>query len=183
MCFCADTNIGCTLEQAKAVVELRPFDNLADLNTKLGQGKKKAGPSGISPRMFEDSKAIFKGYGTVDKVVSDCEEIGIQLRQEVAKWTPGIDVKGKAREGSASPPGTPGDEGALNFTSRAALSSDLPDYYISEQPTSLSSDVQLKEYQMLGINWMNLLYKKGYNCILADEMGLFYLPLRISLVI
>lgn len=43
--------------------------------------------------------------------------------------------------------------------------------YLYEQPKMLSKDLKLKAYQMLGVNWLNLLYRKGISCILADEMG------------
>ena len=50
--------VGCTPEQANKIIELRPFTSVDDLNAKLGQGRKKAGPAGISPRMFEDSETV-----------------------------------------------------------------------------------------------------------------------------
>lgn len=144
-----------------------------DLNARLGQGRKKAGPAGISPRMFEDCAAIFAGYGTVDHIVTKCEKIAASLRAEIAKWTDGFDGKGKAREDSPSrgSPIVSETDGALSLRSQAILSSNKPDYYISSQPKSLSPDVQLKDYQMIGINWLNLLYMRKLSCILADEMG------------
>lgn len=44
--------------------------------------------------------------------------------------------------------------------------------YFSEKPTLLSPDLELKDYQQVGINWLALLYKRKLSCILADEMGL-----------
>lgn len=125
--------------------------------------------------MFEDCAAIFAGYGTVDHIVTKCEKIAVSLRKEIAKWTDGGDVKGKGREGSVTrgSPAVSDMDGALSLRSQAALSSDKPDYYISTQPTTLSSDVQLKDYQMIGINWLNLLYIRKLSCILADEMGMY----------
>ncbi|GJE95475.1 ATP-dependent helicase [Phanerochaete sordida] len=165
---------GCSAEQAKKIVELRPFATIEDLISKLGQGRKKAGPAGLSPRIFEDSTAIFAGYGTVDSIVTKCEKIAASLRAEIATWTDG-EGKGKGREGSTSSRNSPGvseAEGALSLRSQAILSSTKLDYYISAQPSALSSDVQLKDYQMVGINWLNLLYNRHLSCILADEMGL-----------
>jgi SWI/SNF-related matrix-associated actin-dependent regulator 1 of chromatin subfamily A len=43
--------------------------------------------------------------------------------------------------------------------------------YIKTQPAGLKEGVQLKDYQLLGLNWLNLLYSKGLSCILADDMG------------
>lgn len=123
--------------------------------------------------MFQDCTSIFAGYGTVDTIVTKCEKIAASLKAEIAKWTDG-DVKGKSREGSSSrgSPAVAETDGALSLGSQAALTSNKPDYYISTQPALLSSTVQLKDYQMIGINWLNLLYLKRLSCILADEMGL-----------
>ncbi|EDV25032.1 uncharacterized protein TRIADDRAFT_25151 [Trichoplax adhaerens] len=43
---------------------------------------------------------------------------------------------------------------------------------VDKQPEILNNKYQLKSYQLVGLNWMLLLYKKGFNGILADEMGL-----------
>lgn len=43
--------------------------------------------------------------------------------------------------------------------------------YIQKQPEALREGIALKDYQLLGVNWLNLLYSKRIGCILADEMG------------
>ncbi|KAJ8959068.1 hypothetical protein NQ318_022324 [Aromia moschata] len=43
---------------------------------------------------------------------------------------------------------------------------------VKEQPPSLSSTLKLTGYQMVGLNWLAVLYSQGVNGILADEMGL-----------
>lgn len=40
------------------------------------------------------------------------------------------------------------------------------------KPRLLAQDLQLKDYQQMGVNWLNLLYHNGMSCILADDMGL-----------
>ncbi|KAK5240295.1 DNA-dependent ATPase fun30, partial [Exophiala xenobiotica] len=40
------------------------------------------------------------------------------------------------------------------------------------QPSIMSEDIQMKDYQVVGINWLHMLYQKGLSCILADDMGL-----------
>ena len=40
------------------------------------------------------------------------------------------------------------------------------------QPATLGEGVILKEYQRIGISWLNLLYEQRRSCILADEMGI-----------
>jgi SWI/SNF-related matrix-associated actin-dependent regulator 1 of chromatin subfamily A len=41
-----------------------------------------------------------------------------------------------------------------------------------KQPNILNKQMKLSNYQLIGLNWLALMYKKGLNCILADEMGL-----------
>ena len=36
----------------------------------------------------------------------------------------------------------------------------------------MSPDTVLKDYQLVGLNWLALLFDKQLSCILADEMGL-----------
>lgn len=44
--------------------------------------------------------------------------------------------------------------------------------YFKGKPRLLSPDIELKDYQQMGINWLNLLYHNQMSCILADDMGL-----------
>jgi SNF2 family DNA or RNA helicase len=41
---------------------------------------------------------------------------------------------------------------------------------INGQPKLLNMEFKLKDYQILGLNWLYSLYQKGLNGILADEM-------------
>ncbi|KAG6832596.1 hypothetical protein H0H92_014432 [Tricholoma furcatifolium] len=144
---------GCTLQQAQAIIELRPFDSVEDLNAKLGQGKKKAGPAGISPRMFEECQKIFNEYNTVDDILKDCEDIGTELRTAIASWSSSASGKGKAKEvlPAASTP-TEQNDGALNLVSLGSHQDhNKPGNYLVEQPSLVSKTVQLKEYQLLGL--------------------------------
>ncbi|KAA1473889.1 hypothetical protein DENSPDRAFT_302177 [Dentipellis sp. KUC8613] len=174
---------GCTEAQATGIINLRPFESVDDLNTKLGQGKKKAGPAGISPRMFEDCVRIFRGYGAVDDVLEQCERIGAGLRATITSWSSGSG-NGKQKAGFAVPNDTstdpsatpdssePFEEGATSLRYLNLSNKAKPKDFLTEQPKLLSSSMKLKEYQLLGVNWLRLLYQEGYSCILADEMGL-----------
>ncbi|KZT28957.1 hypothetical protein NEOLEDRAFT_1175297 [Neolentinus lepideus HHB14362 ss-1] len=171
---------GCTPEQAAKIIELRPFSSTSDLKTKLNQGKKKAGPAGISPRLFDDCTQIFAGYGAVDSILEDCERIGAQLKAAIASWS-GPSGKGKEREGSTVPSRDSSvlplgddvvEDGALSLRSFAPTTSKKTGPFLTKQPSLIAEGVQLKEYQLLGVNWLSLLYRKQLSCILADEMGL-----------
>eukprot|EP00339_Tiarina_fusa_P000628 CAMPEP_0117015140 /NCGR_PEP_ID=MMETSP0472-20121206/12152_1 /TAXON_ID=693140 ORGANISM="Tiarina fusus, Strain LIS" /NCGR_SAMPLE_ID=MMETSP0472 /ASSEMBLY_ACC=CAM_ASM_000603 /LENGTH=931 /DNA_ID=CAMNT_0004718875 /DNA_START=70 /DNA_END=2864 /DNA_ORIENTATION=+ len=54
------------------------------------------------------------------------------------------------------------------------------EHIVREQPNILQ--LALKEYQLVGLNWLNLLNKEGVNGILADEMGLGKTIQTISLL-
>ncbi len=147
---------------------MRPFNDVDDLNSKLGQGRKKVGPSGVSPRLFEEATAILQGYGTVDRVLEQCEETGADLRSTIASWTvPTSSAKGKEKDLTAAA----NQDGSLNLTSLAPLKNQKSKDYLISQPSLLAEGIQLKDYQLIGVNWLRLLYNRRLSCILADEMG------------
>jgi SWI/SNF-related matrix-associated actin-dependent regulator 1 of chromatin subfamily A len=169
------TFIGCTPAQAKTIIERRPFESTDDLNTKLGQGKKKAGPAGLSPRIFEDCTAIFKEYGAVDSILEDCEKIGATLRTAIASWT-STSTSGAVKiknDCLISPVLDEVEDGALSLRSLTSLQEQKSKGYLVTQPSLLSDSVQLKDYQLVGVNWLQLLYRSNFSCILADEMGMY----------
>lgn len=139
------------------------------MQRRLGQGKKKAGPAGISPRMFSDCVAIYEGYSQVDGVLRNCERIGEELKKAIAAWSG--KGKGKAREGSLSSDVQDGssDDGAISLVSISNTSSSGG--FINKASSLLAKGVQLKDYQIIGVNWLRLLHSRRYSCILADEMG------------
>lgn len=147
---------GCTPEQAQTIISLRPFISGQDIRSKLRQGKKKS--TGISPRMFEECTDMFKGYGSVDNVLEDCERIGSSLRATIDSWNPSKDSQIE-------------EDGALSLLSLGPFGQQKN--YLTSQPCLLSATVTLKEYQLLGVNWLNLLYHRNLSCILADEMGTY----------
>jgi SWI/SNF-related matrix-associated actin-dependent regulator of chromatin subfamily A containing DEAD/H box 1 len=122
--------------------------------------------------MFEDCMTIFEGYGAVDNILEDCEQIGATLRRAIASWTSTDDIYNGMTQGNAS---GDSEDGALSLCSLAPLKGQptaAMDHLVT-QPALLSHDVQLKEYQLLGVNWLQLLYRQNLSCILADEMGMF----------
>lgn len=110
---------------------------------------------------------MFQGYGAVDDILEDCERIGASLRAAIASWTVGsANDKGKAKQDVSQDE----EDGALSFRSMSS-SRERPKDFLTAQPSLLSDSIQLKEYQLLGVNWLNLLYRRNLSCILADEMG------------
>ncbi|CAE6432466.1 unnamed protein product [Rhizoctonia solani] len=154
----------CTPAQASLIASLRPFTDVPSLKRSLKRAK------GVTPRFFDDYVNMQRGYSDVDTVLAGFEEIGRQLAAIVAEWTGGQ--------------GTADDEAGLHLVTVPTLSQPTPNdpasafnseslsYLIRKQPYLLATGVVLKDYQLFGISWLNLLYKKQLSCILADEMGL-----------
>ena len=149
---------------------------MEDLNVRLGQGRKKAGPAGISPRLFEDCIELFKGYGAVDSILEECEKIGSKLRSSIASWsTPDLSAKGKGKVASLTAFSDDIEDGSLSLRTIENIKLQRSSDHLTEQPSLLSVSVKLKDYQLLGVNWLNLLYRNKLSCILADEMGMSYI--------
>jgi len=113
------------------------------------------------------------GYADVDRILEECEHIGAKLKAAIVAWTATGSDKGKgvaSREGSAALADDLQEDGALSLRSRASLNVGKKNQFLS-QPSLLSDSVTLKEYQLLGVNWLHLLYNRKLSCILADEMG------------
>lgn len=137
--------------------------------------------------MFDDSTNIFKGYGAVDGILEECEELGASLRDIIASWSANTKGKGKD-DGQSSSRNSPAlsviEDGALSLVDLDAVQKHTSKDFLVSQPSTLSEGTRLKDYQLLGVNWLNLLYSKGLSCILADEMGKWcYLSIHCSLFI
>ena len=114
-----------------------------------------------------------EGYADVDRILEKCENTGAKLRAAIAAWTTPKSDKGKGaayREGLIALADEVQEDGALSLRSHASFDVDKKNQFLG-QPSLLANSVTLKEYQLLGVNWLNLLYNKKLSCILADEMG------------
>ena len=147
--------INCSPEQADKIISLRPFDTVDEVHEKLGDKSAK----GVSPRLFTNCVELMAGYMEVDEVLTKCEAIGSQISEAMSTW--------RTNEEKASDEGS----GALSF-SQIQRDGTKRENYLDKQPSNLAKGVVLKDYQLIGISWLNLLYLKDTSCILADEMGL-----------
>ncbi|TNY22200.1 P-loop containing nucleoside triphosphate hydrolase protein [Rhodotorula diobovata] len=161
-------------------MKLRPFTTAGDFRTRTRKQK------GIGNNMMDTYLDVVTGMGEVDKVLGECEQIGRELNGIMQVWASGAAVTAATTASEASRPGASGsNEVGLDLVAiseetiatRVDTSSDprvreaFKDY-IRKQPAGVPDSVHLKDYQMLGVNWLNLLYRRGTSCILADEMGL-----------
>lgn len=194
-------DIACTTEEiATLIVEQRPYRTLggvrnvqapAATHTKSGKKTKGARPRAVGEKIVDVCLDTWRGYEAVDSLIRRVEELGKPVAEAVKKW--GVDVvsgagasgeldmteikiddSASAKDSGIGTPTDSGDpqpedaDGEINGTKRVKNVG-----FFKDQPKELREGVILKDYQITGINWLNLLYEKKLSCILADEMGKF----------
>ncbi|WWC87733.1 uncharacterized protein L201_002625 [Kwoniella dendrophila CBS 6074] len=163
--------IACSAEQAAIIIKLRPYEDVDEARHKLTKAR------GVSFKLFEQYTEIMEGFVQIDACLNRCEAIANDVGNTLAVWR-------GASKAQDSVVGTPRSDGLNDVKVDVAKVSELLrketdmkkrkilSSYIQSQPSSLSEGTILKDYQLLGVNWLNLLYSKRIGCILADEMGL-----------
>lgn len=163
-------------------------------------GKVKGKARGIRARAIGDKVVdvcleTWRGYEAVDSLIAKVEELGKPIAESIKKW--GVDVFGGCSDNPVgeldmtnikldstpeslkdSAIGTPTDAGSSDIV--MADEGDeiiknkreyLAGQFFKVQPKHLGEGVVLKDYQLVGVNWLSLLYERKLSCILADEMG------------
>ncbi|KAE8382813.1 SNF2 family N-terminal domain-containing protein [Aspergillus bertholletiae] len=178
-----------TEDVAKVIISNRPFASLDEVrvvtaptteqSTKPKGSRGRKTPKPIGDKIVDKCMDMWVGYEAVDSLVAKCEALGKPIASEMKKW--GVDIFGK-RDGelelTSIDPGASHDSGiGTPASQRSEDDSDGPattsrkSRFIS-QPGIMREDLKMKDYQVVGINWLSLLFEKELSCILADDMGL-----------
>ncbi|KAL1986713.1 hypothetical protein VTN96DRAFT_5918 [Rasamsonia emersonii] len=176
-------DLAATSEQAAStIIAHRPFSTLEAVRNvmgddepqpKSGRGRKTKKP--IGDKIVDKCLDMWTGYEAVDALVARCEALGKPIAAEMKKW--GVDIFGKKDaelelvsldhdSGIGTPATPPTDE-----DSDTIAKGPRKNRFIS-QPSIMSENLTMKNYQIVGINWLSLLFEKELSCILADDMGL-----------
>lgn len=167
---------GCSATAAEKLIKLRPFKDIDELKETLQQER------GLSPKFVSNYVDIMDGYNVVDQIIESIEEIGTQLQHIIDVWN-GQNPESHADDSNnQSENNILEDEGGMHLTGAHidgvpfdktnAIYRDAMDGFLTEQPAIINKEITLKNYQLIGINWLLMLYRKGISGILADEMGL-----------
>ncbi|KAE8352096.1 SNF2 family N-terminal domain-containing protein [Aspergillus coremiiformis] len=178
-----------TEDVAKVVISNRPFSSLDEVRAvtapateqtakqKGSRGRKT--PKPIGDKIVDKSMDMWVGYEAVDSLVAKCEALGKPIAAEMKKW--GVDIFGK-RDGELeltsmdtgashdSGIGTPASQRSEDDSDGPATASRKNRFIC--QPGIMHEDLKMKDYQIVGINWLSLLFENELSCILADDMGL-----------
>lgn len=171
---------------ANLLVSKRPFGTIFEileekfeLEDEVEDSKEKKRRGGqrktLGLKIIENTEFSLKGYKAVDSLVKQCSEYGDAIAEQMKKW--GVTFTGEegelevvdlhpSQDNKDIEIDEENDDDVVVLKKRTGLS------YIDEKPELLSPDIDLKNYQLVGINWLNLLYHNKLSCILADEMGL-----------
>jgi SWI/SNF-related matrix-associated actin-dependent regulator 1 of chromatin subfamily A len=162
---------------ASTIILQRPFSSLDKVRSVMGadepvKGNNRRPRKAIGDKVVEKSIEMLMGYEAVDALVARCEELGRPLAAEMKNW--GVDIFGK-KEGELELVSLDHDSGigtpATDDDGDVIVTGSRKSRFIS-QPSIMSSTMTMKNYQVVGINWLSLLFEKELSCILADDMGL-----------
>ncbi|OAP63602.1 hypothetical protein AYL99_02829 [Fonsecaea erecta] len=167
-----------TRDLAEHIVSKRPFKSLnavrqiEDPKLKPTKTKRKTAP--VGDKIVDKVEDMLESYEAVDYLVKKCQSLAKPLSDEMKSW--GVKFTGSQqgeldlatlqapRPSHDSGIGTPvSDDEDIKRTGQKKF---------IRQPSIMADDIQMKDYQVVGLNWLSLLYKKGLSCILADDMGL-----------
>lgn len=176
------------IDMSRILLSQRPFESLqaarkVEEPEKAARGKRKSVRRLIGDKVVDKCLDMFAGYDAVDKLVENCEQLGQPIRDEMNKWskTPSESSTDGEIELAALDDVTSGDSGIGTPSSRDASADEDVEgerslaskkRRLSPQPNIMAPGVVLKDYQVIGINWLALLFKNGLSGILADDMGL-----------
>lgn len=190
-----------TEETAQVILSQKPFSNLDEIRqissetpTFTKTGKRRAAKRPIGDKIVDTCLEMWTGYEAVDELVTQCEALGAPVAEEMKKW--GFDIFGAAKSGELeivsfnndtngplhdsgigtprSSPLTPKNDEhveGIKDENKSSSSTQKSDNFIC-QPAIMDPGITLKDYQLVGLNWLVLLFNKQLSCILADEMGL-----------
>lgn len=185
----------CSKDNAQLILSNRPYRSLGAVRavsnlefsqaTKSRKGSNRRRPLG--DRLVDVCLEVMAGLEAVDRLVERCQVLGDKIEKDMTAW--GIkplqtteelsiatlgDVSSDTSSKNDSGVGTP-----RNSPPAPSQAADRVDKHTRkfkakflQQPAVMSSDVTLKDYQLVGLNWLRLLWSKGISGILADEMGL-----------
>lgn len=167
---------------ATILLSQKPFRNLAEarkVNTKISAKEAKRGAQQLlGDKIVDKCIDMWTGYEAVDMLVGQCEVLGKPIRDEMKKW--GVNLFGAAKDGElglVSFEKMSGEKGSVRDSGIGTPTSDEESFNQDQnaffpQPKMMSQKIVLKDYQIVGINWLYLLFRKNLSCILADDMGL-----------
>jgi SWI/SNF-related matrix-associated actin-dependent regulator 1 of chromatin subfamily A len=175
-------------DDIRELLDQRPFASLAavrklhvDAQQSQDKGKKKPRKPRITfgARLVESAEEMWDAYSTIDSVVKKCENLGKPMVAGMARW--GINIFGASTDEGVDATTLDDNSDASSsrdsgyHTPRSDADTDIRKVVrakLLKQPSIMNDGIELKDYQVVGLNWLNLLWQNEISGILADDMGL-----------
>ena len=178
-----------TEEVATVVLSQKPFRALDEVRQISGDippnkpskaTKRKSTKKPIGDKIVEKCVEMWTGYEAVDQLVKRCEALGKSVKEGMKNWglgTLSASGAGELEMVSFESDDSRRDSGigtprSLTVSEDEGETAKSRTHSFFPQPSILAQGVQLKDYQVVGINWLSLLFYRKLSCILADDMGL-----------
>lgn len=171
----------------RLVIDHRPYkrlDQVRAVSKTAAKAGRKSNARPVGDKIVDICSDVWAGYDAVDDLVNECEKLAKPIQAALKGWGVGETGGGsggdtgelqlmKLDEAHDSGIGTPASSCTADDapTTPASSKSKARPRFLT-QPENMSPDVLLKDYQLVGLNWLNLLWSKKMSCILADDMGL-----------
>jgi SWI/SNF-related matrix-associated actin-dependent regulator 1 of chromatin subfamily A len=158
----------------KLLIKARPFASVADVEKVCkwteARGPRKRQRIDIGEDIVEKTRSFMRAIEKVDKVVAESEKRAAFIKAEIAKW--GMNASGGKHSVSpeSSRSGSPHASSLTKKTTTKTMGRTVS--FAPTQPPLMSKELPMHDFQVFGVNWMNLLFTNGYGGILADDMGL-----------
>ncbi|KAL3319815.1 ATP-dependent helicase smarcad1, partial [Cichlidogyrus casuarinus] len=150
---------GCSYRNASTLIRLRPFKSICALINRLNSVRT------LSVDYICGFKDVMDMRKEVSSLLDQCNLISERISRHMGLLFKVGLVQMPAEKDVA--------DGISEIAkSNDELASHSSYLLVSRQPPLLNTNMELKPYQMLGLNWLNMLHHEGVNGILADEMGL-----------
>jgi SWI/SNF-related matrix-associated actin-dependent regulator 1 of chromatin subfamily A len=159
-----------TEENAAYIISKRPFRNLDRIRAIQSEEEPPKNAKGRAPRrkpigdkVVDATEKMWRGLKAIDMLVKECNTLNTRVKGGMERL--GIRVHNNELDVSKFETDSRADSGLGTPTSVVSSK------YLGK-PSIMSSDLDLKSHQIVGLNWLNLLHSEGISAILADDMGL-----------
>ncbi|KIV99547.1 uncharacterized protein PV09_08847 [Verruconis gallopava] len=172
--------IDCKPEDAEFLLSKRPFKTLDAarlVNRPVVPGKRRGGTQRpLGDRLVDQIVSTEESLQAVDRVVDRCQQYLEDVRQKMNGL--GIDMSKSVKDDGLNVASFD-EAGKESPKVDSGTGTPTPNTSVRiEQPSIMSKNRTLKDYQLVGLNWLAVMYSlrkrwaKQNGCILADEMGL-----------
>ena len=157
--------------EVKEVVEEIAINSDSENDDENGDDKDSEDDGGFA-ELDEEERRL-----AAEKVLEVCADLSANLRESLRLWGSGGEASTVSKvKDCVDLTSIRESNGDISFSPLAISHAILRDEDIQD----LCPGLQLKPYQLVGVNWLKLLHQNKVNGVLADDMGLGKVLLRIE---